>query len=227
MDHAAGQPLLSGLNATTAIRQAPALYRRLPDHLAQAAAQLHHCPADGPDLDEQRESADIDAFLTRIADQAHSNDRPDLADLAGDLAGRTPDSRVICHGDLHPFNLLSNGDNWTLVDWSAAVVADPHYDLAFTTLMLANPPLGGPAPVRAIARSIGNKLAGRFLRSYEDLTSNPIDPERLNWGHTIHALRALIELSTWEHQNRLDEHRGHPWLTLRPTLEAQLASYGN
>lgn len=41
---------------------------------------------------------------------------------------------------LSPFNLLVDGDRWTLIDWSTAVLADPHYDLAFTTLMLATPP---------------------------------------------------------------------------------------
>jgi aminoglycoside phosphotransferase (APT) family kinase protein len=52
------------------------------------------------------------------------------------------DTQVIRHGDLQPFDLLVDCERWALIDWSTAVVADPHYDLAFTTLMLANPPLG-------------------------------------------------------------------------------------
>ncbi|MBK6671255.1 MAG: phosphotransferase [Actinobacteria bacterium] len=46
------------------------------------------------------------------------------------------------------FNLLVDGDRWTLIDWSTAVLADPHYDLAFTDLMLRNPPLGGSPLLR-------------------------------------------------------------------------------
>ena len=90
--------------------------------------------------------------------------------------------------------------------------------------MLANPPLGGPAPIRAAARIIGTRLANRFLRSYEQLTGNPIDPARLTWGRQVHALRALVELHTWEAHSTTSTHAGHPWLALRPHLEAQLAT---
>lgn len=51
MDHLTGQPLLNGLTATNALRRAPTLYRQLPDLLAEAAAHIHRCPNDGPDLD--------------------------------------------------------------------------------------------------------------------------------------------------------------------------------
>ena len=134
--------------------------------------------------------------------------------------------RVICHGDLHPFNLLVDGHRWTLIDWSTAVLADPHYDLAFTTLMLANPPLGGPAPLRAATRAIGTRLANRFLRSYEQQSGRSVDRERLLWGRRAHALRALVEIATWEANDTIDAHRGHPWLTMRPTLERELGRAG-
>lgn len=153
-----------------------------------------------------------------------SIDRHDFADTARQLAVRAPETYVVCHGDLHPFNLLVDDDQWTLIDWSAAVIADPHYDLAFTSLMLANPPLGGPAPVRAAARAIGARLAHRFLRSYEQLSGNPIDPDRLTWGRQVHALRALVELNTWEAQGTADTHTGHPWFALRAHFEAQLTT---
>jgi aminoglycoside phosphotransferase (APT) family kinase protein len=215
MDLAPGQPMLSGLTATGAIRRAPALYRGLPDLLARAAATLHRCPIDGPDLD----GADIHSFLARIATQADSIDRHDLARTARTLTEGAPTARVICHGDLHPFNLLVNEDRWTILDWSTAVIADPHYDLGFTTLMFANPPLGGPAPVRALARSIGHRLAQRFLHTYTQHSGTPIDLERLAWGHAVHALRAVVEIATWEAHQQLDAHTGHPWLLMRSTLE--------
>jgi hypothetical protein len=62
--------------------------------------------------------------------------------LAGAFWAEMYDTQVIRHGDLQPFDLLVDCERWALIDWSTAVVADPHYDLAFTTLMLANPPLG-------------------------------------------------------------------------------------
>lgn len=226
MDYAPGQALLSGLSATNALRQVPTLLRRLPFVLADATANLHRCPTDRleHELTDGERPANIDDFLQRITRQAVSIDRHNLADTARQLAAQAPTTRVICHGDLHPFNLLVDDDQWTLIDWSAAVIADPHYDLAFTTLMLANPPLGGAAPVRAAARMIGSRLAHRFLRSYEQLSGNPIDPDRLTWGRQVHALRALVELNTWEAQGTADTHTAHPWFTLRPHLEAQLTT---
>jgi len=157
MDFATGRPLLAGLRASTAIKHAPTLLRRLPDLLADAAATLHHCPLDGLDreLADHTRQPDIHDFLERIAAHADAIGRHDLARIADQLCATAQDTRVICHGDLHPFNLLVDGDRWTLIDWSAAVVADPHYDLAFTTLMLANPPLGGAAPIRAATCAIG------------------------------------------------------------------------
>jgi aminoglycoside phosphotransferase (APT) family kinase protein len=226
MDYASGQPLLSGLSATNALRQVPTLLRRLPVVLADATANLHRCPTDGleHELTDGERPANIDSFLQRVEEQAVSIDRHDLADTARHLAAQAPTTQVICHGDVHPFNLLVDDDQWTLIDWSAAVIADPHYDLAFTTLMLANPPLGGAAPVRAAARMIGSRLAHRFLLSYEQLSGNPIDPDRLTWGRQVHALRALVELNTWEAQGTADTHAGHPWFALRPHFEAQLTT---
>lgn len=226
MDHASGEPLLSGLSAANALRQVPTLLRRLPFVLAAAAADLHRCPTDGleRELAASGRRGDIDSFLQRVEEQAVSIDRLDLADTARQLAAQAPEARVVCHGDLHPFNLLVDDDQWTLIDWSAAVIADPHYDLAFTTLVLANPPLGGPAPVRATARAIGARLAHRFLHSYRQLSGSPIDPDRLTWGRQVHALRALVELNTWEAQGTADTHAGHPWFALRPHFEAHLTT---
>jgi aminoglycoside phosphotransferase (APT) family kinase protein len=227
MEFARGQPLLAGLSAGSAIKQAPTLLRRLPDLLAEAAAALHECSLDGlhDELAGQARQPDVHDFLERVAAQADAIERHDLARAAEQLAATTNDTRVvICHGDLHPFNLLVDGDEWTLIDWSTAVVADPHYDLAFTALMLANPPLGGPAPFRAATRVIGTRLANRFLRRYEQRTGRRVEPSRLTWGRRSHALRALVEIATWEANDTIDAHRGHPWLTMRPILEAHLGS---
>ena len=225
MDFAAGQPLLSGLNASTAIKQAPMLLRRLPDLLAQAAAGLHAIPVGGlhEQLAGQDRQADIEHSLVRLAALAASIGRDDLARHAAELTIGRPDSTVICHGDMHPFNLLVDGDRWTLIDWSNATIADRHYDLAYTTLMLSNPPLGGPPPVRFAVRTIGRRISNRFLHTYARLTGLPIDTTRLTWGRRVHALRAVVEMATWESQGHLDVHASHPWLLMRDVFEGELA----
>ncbi|MEQ1702352.1 MAG: hypothetical protein ABMA25_19755, partial [Ilumatobacteraceae bacterium] len=55
------------------------------------------------------------------------------------------------------------------------------------------------------------------------LSGTPVNPERLAWGHAVHALRALVEIASWEAANQIDERAGHPWLAMRPSLEAHLA----
>ena len=82
------------------------------------------------------------------------------------------------------------------------------------------------APHRSEPRldSIGGRIANRFLRSYEHRTGRRVDADRLAWGRRVHALRAMVEVATWEADGTIDHHRGHPWLTMRPLLEAQLGT---
>ncbi len=81
--------------------------------------------------------------LARFADEFG---RPDLADAARWLADHRPAPApdVICHGDLHPFNLLADGARVTVLDWSTALLAPRAHDVAFTSLLLSEPPLHVP-----------------------------------------------------------------------------------
>ena len=85
MDFAAGQPLLAGLSATTALKTAPTLLRRLPDLLAEAAAALHECPIDGLDGEfTEQERQHIEGALGRHfgLDQATIQELTSLAETA-------------------------------------------------------------------------------------------------------------------------------------------------
>ena len=46
-----------------------------------------------------------------------------------------------------------------VVDWTGAIVADPCFDLAFTELLLANPPLILPRPLAPVGTAAGRLLA--------------------------------------------------------------------
>jgi aminoglycoside phosphotransferase (APT) family kinase protein len=224
MDLAPGRPPLAGLSAGVALRRGPWLMRRLPDLLAEAAASVHRCAIDGwaERLISAGRDPGVRSFIARVGAAADEAGRPDLAAHARRLGDTAPPSTVLCHGDLHPFNLLVDGSDWTLLDWSTAVLADPHYDLAFTELMLANPPLRGPAAVEAAATSIGRRIARRFIDRYEYHAGTPVDPERLDWARRAHALRALVEVAGWSAAGTDVAHAGHPWLAMRPALERTL-----
>jgi aminoglycoside phosphotransferase (APT) family kinase protein len=61
--------------------------------------------------------------------------------------------RPICRRDIHPFNLLVDGDRWTLLDSITALIADPAFDLAYAVMMLRRAPMAAPPPLRAVLYS--------------------------------------------------------------------------
>ncbi len=136
--------------ARAAIRQLPPLARGLPDLLGRITADLHSLDPKSLRTVVAEAGAvapsDTLTFLACLTEAADRLGRTDLSEAARWLFAHPPPTgrRVIGHGDLHPFNLLVDGERWTLLDWSTALVTDPAYDLAFTTLMLSHPPLAAP-----------------------------------------------------------------------------------
>ena len=111
-------PLSPGVafDETITARTAIGAFRRLPDQLAAAMVALHGVPTENitarltaegwePDrLDSLAVLADVDDY----AEQANSSD---LRRRAAVLRKNQPSFArpVVCHGDLHPFNLLFEG----------------------------------------------------------------------------------------------------------------------
>jgi aminoglycoside phosphotransferase (APT) family kinase protein len=96
--------------------------------------------------------------------------RDDLAGAARWLAANPPPTapEVICHGDLHPFNLLAGpAGATTVLDWSAALLGPRAYDVAFTAVTLIDPPVLVPAPLRPVTHAAGRMLS----RSFEHATA--------------------------------------------------------
>ncbi|HZJ27801.1 MAG TPA: phosphotransferase [Acidimicrobiia bacterium] len=223
MDLAPGRTLLAGLSGPSALLRLPRIARDMPDRLATLAAALHTIDADdiARALDADDEVGDL---LARLDDQTTSLGFTDLALLARWLRRHRPAGhrRAVCHGDLHPFNVLSAPSGDTVVDWSSALIADPAFDLAFTSLLLAHPPLAAPRPVQPVVNLAGRALSRRFLRTYAARSTTAINADQLEWFTLLHALRVLTEVATWEDQDELGDHAGHPFLTLRAPLAGRV-----
>ena len=227
MDFATGQPLLAGLNGLRALTSLPRLATGLPDTLARAAVQLHQLDPEPVEAELDAlvaGSAGIDGLLEHYVSHVHALDDPPLARLVERVATTRPGStlRVICHGDLHPFNVLANGGQHVVLDWTAARIAHPAYDLAFTRLLLANPPLHAPRPIRPVINAAARQIAKRFLTTYTTLGPHPIDADTLAWYHSLQACRILLDLAGWRAAGTTDLHRGHPWFAIEPTLRPLL-----
>ena len=219
MDLASGRQLLAGLDGLGALVKLPSLARRMPVTLADVLARLHRVdPAPVRHAIDEAGIAPprLDAMLTSLRDTSMRLGRADLVAAATWLADNplATEPIVICHGDLHPFNVLvaDDSDAVTVLDWSAALLASATYDLGFSSLMLAEPPLLVPRALRPLVRGVGRALMRRFVRAYEQRAGTAVDPKSLEWHQAIVCLRALVEVAGWVAEGTVDGKGGHPWV---------------
>jgi len=227
MDFSPGAPLLAGLDRVAAVRRAPTLVRTLPAQLAEAAAALHRldpgpvtaavqlvAPEVAWSAGEVLEQLRLGAAATQRADVVAALDR-----LAADLPATG--GEVVCHGDLHPFNILQGDGQMVVVDWTGAVVADPCFDVAFTELLLANPPLALPGWLAPVGRAAGRSLARRFVAAYARADPD-VSLAPLGWFRALHSARVLVETARLRAEHG-DDH-GHPFALVAPAAAANLTA---
>ncbi len=229
MDRATGRPALSGLDGGVTPAGVARLLRQVPDLLAGSMARLHALDPDlvRGELEQVREvPVSAAGQLTTLARFAAEFGRPDLAGTTRWLADHrpAPSPDVICHGDLHPFNLLADGDLVTVLDWSTALLAPRAHDVGFTSLVLSEPPLRVPGWERPLVRMAGRELARRFVRDYQRQTGTTIESGELRWYQAVGCLRALVEVARWVHEGVVGQHAGHPWLLSGPVFARRLAT---
>jgi aminoglycoside phosphotransferase (APT) family kinase protein len=217
MDLAPGRPLLADLNGAAAIRQLPALLRRLPTQLADTMLAVHRIE---PTTVENAVRSAAPGAPLRVEDLWHhlhaASGGPLRTALERLWESRPTEGRiVVCHGDLHPFNLLLDEDGMvTVLDWTAALIAPPAYDVAFTWLLLGHPPLAAPAPLRPVIGAGAAVLSRRFLREYRAREPR-LDMEQVRWFAGLHACRVLVDLATWRAAGD-PRSRSHPWRLVAP-----------
>jgi hypothetical protein len=140
----------------------------------------------------------------------------DLVTIAGSIPGGRVDEHapataryaVLDGGGARPQCLVA-GRAGTVLDWTAAIVATPAYDVAATWLLLRHPPLVAPAALRPAIGAGGAVLARRFVRSYR--RAAPAAPlGDIEWYVGLHAVRVLLDLARWRRDgDARAEH--HPW----------------
>ena len=154
-------------------------------------------------------------MLESLRSMAEAFGRADLVAAAAWLQAHRPAEEpvVVCHGDMHPFNLLvdERGDT-TVLDWSVAVLAPADFDLGFTSLVLASPPLVVPRALRPVCDAAGRALSRRFVRAYERSARRRVEPASLAWYQAVTCKRALVEVAGWAADGTLDGRDGHPWV---------------
>ena len=102
--------------------------------LAELQANVHTYTASTLPLQRQRLHGQIQSAYGLPAETKAAI----LADL-----DQLPDDNAICHGDLHPENILLTAEEPVIIDWVDATQGSPLVDVARTTLMLR---VGGLPP---------------------------------------------------------------------------------
>lgn len=143
---AAGAPVPEFLGLVEHEGRPASIYRRVRGTLMWDAAVVsaRGAAAAGRALAElQRELAGVPApvVLPALRDRLRAKLRRAARVVGDDLAGAAAAvgcerERVICHGDLHPGNVIVTGDGPIVVDWFDAARGDRRFDLARTSILL-------------------------------------------------------------------------------------------
>jgi aminoglycoside phosphotransferase (APT) family kinase protein len=80
-----------------------------------------------------------------------------------------PDGEALCHGDLHPGNVLMTGGGARAIDWFDATAGNPAADFARTALLLQYGRLGGAGERQRTLEALRARFLAAYLECYEQL----------------------------------------------------------
>jgi aminoglycoside phosphotransferase (APT) family kinase protein len=116
-----------------------------------------------------------------------------VADAALDALAELPDGDRLSHGDFHPGNILTDGDEPVIIDWSNVTCGDPAADVARTLVILGSgsPPPGTPLPLRVMALFGRRLLTSAYLRSYR--RAAPLDMDLVRRWEAVRLADRLAD----------------------------------
>lgn len=159
---------LQGEDLLTFVSRAPWRLRSAARLTAEAQAALHRAAAP-PEL--PRLKAALRAGIER-------GDSPaGLRRRALDALDRVAEGDRLCHGDLHPGNIILCGGEPVVIDWGHATAGAPAGDFARSVILLecgALPP-GSSIVDRALAAGGRRLLAWRFAAEYRRQRAGSLD----------------------------------------------------
>lgn len=181
-----GSPAMDRLKNPLAI---PGLIRTL----AGLQARLHQLPTDGCPLP----SSDplVDRLLADVRGDIAKHSIEDVDEMmswteANATRVRT-ETPALLHNDFHPLNVMLDGADAYVLDWSDAAMGDRHCDLARTlALFWLAPPFARSTAERTLLTLARGYLVRTYRRAYEHAL--PVDEGRLRYWQALHALRTLV-----------------------------------
>jgi aminoglycoside phosphotransferase (APT) family kinase protein len=199
---------LPGVPMADLMQRAPWRIPRLVDLLAELHLRLHALSTDGWPL-ASTPTALPDRRLglaRRVFAETGDRELGAALDRAEQLVpSLVTDSPVVCHGDLHPYNVLVDGSEAYVVDWTDAALGDLHGDVSRAALLFEVASVFAPRPLRALMVRVGPRLGRRFLHAYE--RGRSLDHDRLRGWETLHLVHGLAQAISLGNQPLEEWHR--------------------
>ena len=158
--------------------------------LAELQVDIHACTASKLPLQRQRLQYQIQS-CSGLAEEIKAASLKDLDQLQADNA--------ICHGDLHPENILLTAEEPVIIDWVDATQGSPLADVARTTLLLQTSelPSSMDEPRRQKAAEMRHLFCKAYLEHYRHIQS--VSHEAIaRWNLPVAAARLSEGIGTDE-----------------------------
>lgn len=226
MQRVEGVPLLAGLSIGGALLSLPKTLRRVASQLSVASVQLH-------DLDPQPvidglDAAGVDMSTRGVTGRINEIRAAAATSLGGfdELLrwldrGRPPlTPAVVCHGDIHPFNMLmTSDDSFNVLDWTNANLCRREFDVGFTAALLQCAPIAVPSIVKKPLGAVTGALARRFVDTYR--RTAPINLDVVEWFEVLQYGRCLAAVATTSTDDAIVG-ASHPFRISAPAMIRQL-----
>lgn len=138
------------------LSERPWRLRRVAGELAELQTRLQQAPGTG-----------LPPLRARLADRiaVAPLDAP-VRERALAALARLPDGDRLCHGDLHPGNVVVTATGPSVVDWADATCGHPDGDAARTWLLLQVAPVPPGAKLQPILETLRDRFCRAWLAAY-------------------------------------------------------------
>jgi aminoglycoside phosphotransferase (APT) family kinase protein len=173
---------VDGPTMVRALTSQPWRLLQLARQLAELQAGLHRCPAP-PGLDSLHHALERDIRRAQGLDETQQT-----AAIA--LLNSLPAGDRLCHGDLHPDNVVMSPRGPVIIDWANAAAGPPVADIARTGYLLRSSTL--PSFIHPFHRLLITLFRAAFYRHYlwHYRALQPLDRRQLAaWAVPVAAAR--------------------------------------
>lgn len=154
--------------------------QRLGRTLGELHATMHG--ADGAGLADQ--VASIEAAIDGAASDLPIGAR----ETALRRLVRMPSGSSVCHGDLHPGNVILGTARAVIIDWGNARTGNPVADVARSVYLIRDTPMQGAWLLRPVVGALRRQFVGAYLARYRELRTLDLTELRA-WRLPILAAR--------------------------------------